>query len=277
MDQIIEPQPYTALMPYYPNLELSKSLCKISALTNRAEYEMVRRGYREANIYHMGSQNWDNQMGEIQEDGLCWLPIRRSYQYSGFSHKHFPANELGPNVMVYGVVARDIDVAKRFRDADLGVSNNGKCDHKIVGKYLGYPDCCVESFSKRFEKNFDPVFESALATEHEKIQDEHIKLSNFNSLLQVHLRYFGIRVIPWFPCEFNCEESGKKAKQWLDVIQTLDSKMSDFLIELLNKPSSWDLSLAQVIVKHPSFMGYVTSYYTKEHQVVEFIPLGEEN
>jgi hypothetical protein len=267
---IEDPYPFTAVLPRYPNFSLFNDLKKMSIVTNQAEYEMVKRGYRDANIYHLFSNDYDNQIDQIQKDGLFWRPIRRSKQYAGFSHKHFPSETLGPDTMAFGVVASDWDVATAFRDADLGVHRNGQCDHSLVGSYLGYPECCQKAFVQDFPESCDLIYEAAERTKHEVDQDGAIFIQDFNPLLQVHLRYFGIKIIPWFPCQYNCEESAKKAKQWFEVIKDIDSVIADKIINLLNKPSSWDLRLSQILITHPDFLGYCTSYYHPENKVVKF-------
>jgi hypothetical protein len=265
-----DPLPCTVLMPRYPNFNLNSLVQRISSITYRSEYEMVRRGFREANIFHLTPNNYDNQIDQIGKDKLVFRPIRRSKQYGGFSHKHFPSDKLDQNTMIFGVVAKDWDIATEFKDADLGINSGGFCDHKNIAKYLGYPECCAETFTEDFKTDFDPVYPSALRTEHITNCDGDIVINNFDPFLQTHLRYFGLKIIPWFPCSYTCEESSKRAKQWFSVIESLDENLSKQLKELIEKPSSWDLNLAQVVVKHPDFRGYCTSYYNPERRVIIF-------
>jgi hypothetical protein len=272
---IDEPQPYVAFMPRCPNFELFDISKKLSKITYQAEYEMVKRGYRDANIYHLMSNDYDNQIEQVFKDGLTFRPIRRVKQYNGFSHKHVPSKDLGPDTMVFGVVARDWDIATEFKNADLGIDRGNKCDHAQIGEYLGYPECCTDFFAKNFPESLDLVYESANNMIHNVDEDGAILLQDFNPLLQVHMRYFGLKVIPWFPCRYDCEESEKKAKQWFEVIKDLDSNLANKLLEMLAKPSSWDLNLAQILVEHPDFLGYCTSYYTEKKRIIKFNPRGE--
>ena len=272
--QITDPKPFSAFMAKYPDHGLVGLKRKIATLAYESEYEMVRQGKREANIFHLSPHNYDNEIAQIMRDKLAFLPMRRSLQYEGFSHTHFPTDRLGPDVMVFGVVARDLDIAEDFVKAELKL---GGCDHARMGGYLGYPDCCSAAFTENFKVNFDPVMPAALAMPHKKNLDGSISLSNFDPLIRSDLRYYGFKVIPWFPCRYNCEESSERAKVWLGVMRDLektkfgeDSGIVDKRVEILSLPATWDLNLGQVITTHPMFRGYVTSYYAPKRQVIHF-------
>src|SRR3990172_9519982 len=81
-------------------------------LSFEAEYQMVKKGFREASIFHMSPQNFDNQIQKITQDRLTFLPILRSKSYTGFSHKHFPVEMLDMNSFVFGVVTRELETAQ---------------------------------------------------------------------------------------------------------------------------------------------------------------------
>jgi hypothetical protein len=275
-EKVKDPFPYTALLPYYPNYALGKVVSNISKITYGVEYEMVKRGYREANIYHVFPESFDTQLEKIRKDGLTFIPLLRSKSYNGFSHSHFHVDKLGSGTMVYGVVAKDTEIANEFFLEHKNIESGGS--HKHTGDLLGYPECCSESFTEYFKKSGDPVYEVAQSSKHKIQKDGSLLITDFDPLLQIHLRYFGLKVIPWFPCSFNCEESSKRAKQWLSVIKDVDkeqngnTKLTEKLLELLNKPSSWDLNMAQAVIKHPDFYGYCASYYTPEKRIIEFNP-----
>lgn len=261
---IQEPFPFTAVLPKVGNSYLLRDLQNIRDLFHKTEYEMVKRGHRDADVYHLTPQNYDEEIDRIFRDGLIFRRILRSKAYSGFSHRHFPSETLGPDVMVYGVVAKDLDIANEFKAA-----HENKTDHVKIGQMLGYPDCCSRSFAKYFSKSFDPVYEPAKMMEH-KVVDGKLMPINADPMLYAHLRYFGPRVIPWFPCRYDCEESTEKAQIWLRVMRDLDAPVITRLIELLSRPSSWDLFNAQVVVKHPRFIGYSSSYYSPKRRIVKF-------
>src|SRR5690606_19898793 len=72
-------------------------------LHDRVEFEMVARGHRRAATLHLSPRYFEHQVEQIHKAGLVWLPIQRTRNYSGFSHKHFPTTGDDPNSSVYGV------------------------------------------------------------------------------------------------------------------------------------------------------------------------------
>jgi len=258
------PKPYTEVLVKYGKAFNHK----IGEFYFDVEYEMVKKGYRDANVFHLSPQNYDNEIDKIMEDGLVFKPIFRSEVYNGFSHTHFPTKSLGQNTMVYGVVAKNLKTAQLFKQYHLG----NYTEHKEIGKLLGYPDCCCESFTKYFNKSFDPVYEPAENTKGIKKVNNKITLpkKSFNEQLRVDLRYIGIRIIPFFPCSYDCVNAGKVAKTWLKVMYSLDEKITDEIIEYLEKPSVWSNLNGQVLVKHPDFLIMAGGYHDKEYKEVKF-------
>jgi len=268
---IKNPDPYTTILPLYnskhPNLihqlEEAKKVCI------NLEYEMVKRGYREANVYQLTPDNYDRQIEKIFRDKLVWLPINRVKKYNGYSHKHEFVENLSDDALVYGVIARDIETAEKFKKVQTSI------DHIETAKLLGYPECCSLFFDKVFSQDMDPIWSSAINTEGNYIKNKILYVPHYNLLLLQHLRYFAPRIISWFPCSFLCEESSKKSKIWFSVLEDINPEIASFIKEVLTvKGQIWDLHLAQVNVDLPGyFRGIVSSYYTPERRFIKF---GEE-
>jgi len=238
------------------------------AFFSKVEYEMVRSGKRDADVFHLSYHNYDNEIEKIIDDGMVFKPIVRSRVYNGFSHKHIPVDHLGPGIMVYGVVARDLDTATRFKNAHVGKNT----DHKSIGEMLGYPECCRTSFELNFKKSFDLVYESARATPGGIETDTHIELNTYNPLLRVDLRYAGIRVIPFFPCSYTCQEAASLSKIWVDTMYSIDPDMTDDIIRFLEKsPSRWSNLNGQVHVVHPDFEIMAGGYHDSSYREVRFL------
>lgn len=229
-------------------------LKEASAVSFEAEYQMVRNGLREANVFHMSPRNFDEQIEKITNDGLVFLPILRSKVYSGFSHRHYPVDRLDDNTFVFGVVAESLDTAKRFKDASLSG------DHVTQGLMLGYPECCTRFFTKVWKSgSLDPCYESFMNTS-----------GDVDPRLNVMLRYFGIKIIPFFPCSFNCERAIEVSGVWELVMKCIDPDITDFILSMLSKPLDWDLYKGIIEVDTPLFRGIVNGYYTEERKVIRW-------
>ncbi|TSA56113.1 DUF483 domain-containing protein [bacterium] len=261
-----EPVPFEEVLPVYGQADIRDLLHNLSQLHNLTSYEMVRRGHRLADVYHVHPRDFDTKLDRVAQDRLVFLPISRVAAYDGFSHKHEFVTELNEGAMVYGVVSSDLDTATAFKEAHFG----DRVDHEAIGHMLGYPDCCCKSFNEYWGKSCDPIYEIAENTAGCKVDDNKITITSGNPRLYSHLRYFGLRVIPWFPCSYECEESIELSGRWLSVMRDINPELTDKVLELMSMPSSWDLLNAQVLVKHPLFRGIATSYYTEDHKIVMF-------
>jgi len=240
---------------------------EIKGFFQEVEYEMVKQDKRECNVYHLKPSNYDVEIDKIFDDGLVFKSILRSKKYSGFSHSHFEVEELNDNSMVFGVVAKDLKTANKFKDYNLEQPIN----HIEIGKMLGYPECCCKAFENNFKISYDPIYETALNTKDTEKDDKGIIVKTYYPELRNDLRYAGVRIIPWFPCSFDCEESKKKSKVWLDMMYSLNEKLTEEILDLLSKPSTWSLLNSQIRVIHPDFQIQTSGYFDDEYKEVRFL------
>jgi hypothetical protein len=243
--------------------QFASILDRIHKVSYDAEYEMVKRGLRKANVYHMTPRNFDKEIEKITRDGLVYLPMVRSKMYNGFSHRHYPVNELDFNCFVYGVVAKDLETAQKFVDA----SNKG--DNVTQGELLGYPKCCCEAFQKNWnaQKVLDPCYEAALNTKHSKQIQNAVYLDG-NGLTNVMLRYFGVKVIPFFPCSYDCKEALEIAKVWQSVMETMDADATKTAVDMLNQPLTWSMYKQIIYINTPLYKGIVNGYECESPKTV---------
>jgi hypothetical protein len=233
----------------------AERLNTIRDLSLEAEYQMVKQGFREANVYHMSPQNFDKQIEKITRDKLTFLPILRSKTYSGFSHKHFPVDRLDMNSFVYGVVARDLDTAQKFVDA------SEKGDHITIGQLLGYPKCCCGTFSVNWtNKTLDPCYEAAIKTTGHTVDEMGVVHVKAHPYVNPMLRYFGAKIAPFFPCSFSCNEAIKVGEKWFNLMASINEEAAGTIKELLEQPISWSLHKGIIYVKTPIFKGIVNGY-----------------
>ncbi len=235
----------------------------IRNLSFEAEYQMVKEEFREANVFHMSPSNFDTQIQKITQDKLTFLPIMRNKMYSGFSHKQFPADKLDMNSFVYGIVAKDLETAEKF------VSASEKDDHLTIGQLLGYPKCCCEVFQENWvgKKILDPCYEAALRTNNSAKLYDTVSVVG-NGLINIMLRYFGVKVIPFFPCSYDCQEALKVAKVWFSLMQKMNNSVAKILSEILNQPLIWSLHKQIIYITTPQIKGIVNGYDWATRKVV---------
>ena len=229
-----------------------KLLQKMTRLAYWAEYESVRVGLREANVYHLSAGNFDKEVERVFLDGMVWLPILRSQTYAGYSHRHRPTKVIDKNTHVFGVVARDLETAEKYRAANTGI-----IDHTTIGEMLGYPVCCVEFFNENWPNGIvDMVFETSQNT-----NGEH------SPMLNTTLRYFGLKIIPHFSGRISCGDSIKFAEEWYGLMIEKDKQTAEGLLEVLSMPVKWSLNNYIIDVDHELFHGATNGYKSKYKEV----------
>jgi len=109
-------------------------------------------------------------------------------------------------------------------------------------------NCCREFFCKTFPRGeLDPVH----LVDSSKGQDP---------MLCISLRYFGLKIIPFFPCSFNCPKAKQFAEQWYKLMLEKDPFTAKGILELLTMPHKWSMVNAIIEVVTPLFIGICNGY-----------------
>jgi len=232
-----------------------KELKYLGELAAYAEFESVVRDIRKVNVFHLDPFDVDNQLRKIINKGLVYYPIFRIKRFSGFAHKHTFAEEIDRDTVIYGVIAKNIEDAKKFDEASRKIPS----DHTTIGKLLGYPECDIEFFNKYYHNpNYDLIPEIALNTKgvrvKEKIWDNGhsqiiIKVRGYpeNNIL---FRYCGIRIIPHFPHSFDCKEAREFGKKFFELMKEKDERIANLFYKILSDRIVWDAWKGVVEVRH---------------------------
>lgn len=105
-------------------------------------------------------------------------------------------------------------LAKAEKDAFLAKLSEKRDDVKILGKVLGYPDCCVDFYmghnKKQKEKQMDLIIPSCRA------------LKVFPFVNNYCLRYFDLSLLCHFPCSFDCRRSKAQGETFAALIRCYD-------------------------------------------------------
>jgi len=270
----IELDPFTRVYVKYPHSErkIREMLSRANKLTNLVEYETVKRGLRKCDVYHVYPERFDEQIQRVVMDGLVWLPILRSRSYSGFSHRHFPVNKLGPNTFVYGVVCRSLEDAKKFKEAH----RERNTDHVTIGRLLGYPECDIKFFVTVWgNRILDPVYEIAVNTETSEVDINDVEgITKYTVRVTGHpylnqlARYTSLRIATWFPHSYTCKDSIQVADKWFKLMKELDDETADWILDQLSQPMKWSLLYGVVEVDTPTLRIVAASYFTDHKKVV---------
>lgn len=166
------------------------------------------------------------------------------------------------------VVSHDPEILKKIKQAF------SRSQNELIGYYLGYPQCCINFICRRFKVgDWDPTFAIAVNTEGLSYHKNEVSTLGF-PYLNIILRYFGVRIIPWLPCSFSCKEAYKKAKIWYKTMVKNDDATANVILRLLSQPVTWTIKEKTIFVNHPNFIGVLqAASYSPRPQKITWQPL----
>ena len=266
-EEKIEIEPVTKKLYWNPKLrdEWEPRISKIRSLYAEAEKQTFLDGMRRVYVYHVNSGRFDASYKFLRENDLVFYPTNKSGAYSGFSHKHMPV-EAGKPYTLYGAAVRRDD--KEAGELFEKYSKSNPVNHVEIGRLLGYPGCCLDFFNETWNKtSIDTIYESATNTKDAVIEDNTVTVE-CHPYCNNMLRYFSARITPHLPCSMTCEDTIKWGKQWIEVMNKIDAEATEWVVELLSMPLTWNCYRGVAIIDTPIFRGVTNSDSAPEKKIV---------
>lgn len=107
-------------------------------------------------------------------------------------------------------------ISKDEKAAYLATLAEQTNNHRLLGKLLGYPDCCIDFFMNNFSKD-----------------NPNPQLTSTNPYTNINRRHEDKTILSHFPCSSDCKASITLAKSYLKEIESHDKKYADSLIASL--------------------------------------------
>lgn len=228
---------------------------------------------RKAAVIHIDNYNREKWLERLSELDLVFREIRYSEPYGGFSHKFYPTDKSDPNRITYSVIAQNNDIADKFKEAELEMG--GKERHEIVGKFLGFPECCRNFFNSEWidEGHTDPMYEISCNTDSAQVVDddpEDILVQEPHPYTNIMWRYFGWSFITHMPCSWDCEHSKEIGKARHEIMKEGGyEEASDKMKEWLADPFVWTGYHRLAHIRNQYLIGTsTTSNYWSKKRVV---------
>lgn len=238
-------------------------LKKARTLAHELEYQSVVHGLREANVAHVHHSRAKESVKKFLEDGLFWLPIRKTGIAGGFLHSH-PEPE-GNRWQYYGTVSRSREGALAFLEA------SEKGDHDKIGELLGYPKKSRDFFNKVWPKYYDPIWQiDGEVLEKEETEKGFRKTIMASPYANPALRYIGVKWVFHFPSSYSEPESIEYGKNFRDLAFKIDPESAKWLDELSRMPFSWDCCKGVAEINTPIFKTVVNSINCYPHYEIFF-------
>jgi len=240
--------------------EFGNILSEYETLMHKVEFLLIDKGIRKCDVEHIFPETLQQQLVLLDKAGYKYKALDQVKRFLGFSHYHQRPNGLFDS-MIFGVVG------KRNEDLEEFAKGYYAGDHRIQGRLLGYPDCCINAFIDSWsKKHFDPIVDIAERT---GVNNGEVR---GNPLLNVMLRYAGVRVIPFLPCTFTCKNAEKFAEHVLDIAKRENKSVLKKGLWLLSQKLEWSQVNGIIEVKVFNVMRIITAGYTSEPQKILFIP-----
>jgi hypothetical protein len=128
--------------------------------------------------------------------------------------------------------------------------------HDEIGRLLGYPICCRNSFLNRIQTidYMDPVWWIVDGTTPADSQTALVELRTYKPLTNIILRRMGIMAIFHVPCSFQCAASEVLAQQILQSVKNSGNESQiSVLKELFQWPMEWSGLHGIAEIKTPIF------------------------
>jgi len=246
-------QDFTRIIPKQGYEEWPNKLCKMNELFRQVEYQMVKKNFRQAAIIQVDPNNLQFFLEKTNKDHLIFTPLKKiSISNNGFSALA-KTPELGKPFMWTGCLTKNYQGGQQFKEAYF------KNDHKIIGKMLGYPSCCIDYFIRAFPIDPCPIW-----------IDLNGKAKGFPECNGM-LRYFGVLMTAHLSCSPTCEATKEIGKTWFKLMQEIDNNLADELYKLLASPITWNSYHGVVQIETPYFVGLNSALFVlKKPRIIDW-------
>jgi hypothetical protein len=230
------------------------------------EYETVRHGLRSclADSIHINSMS--AAMMDIVRMGLLFNPVRETPLTNGFASQHLPITDPH-NHAIYGAIAKDMKTMMNFVEAEEAE------DYQAIGKMLGYPQCCIDTFLSLWQSgHVDLTWDQAHANHQEEdINGKGYIRTKVNPVMNpIFKNSIRIGLFTHIPCSFHCEHTKKLTEDWVQLAKDLNRKADiENTMEILRMPVKWDALKGIASISTPVFKITTNSLSCVDRHVVE--------
>lgn len=222
-------------------------LARVADVWTEIEARTVAAGVRPCGLVTLPPGQFVSRARRWAKLGLSALPLEVGGRPRGSFPGH-PAEEGSEPPILFRLLVAGPRGPAEFLDA-LDAD-----DHREIGRLLGHPDCCHDSFRRAWVEQGleDTTWPMALATAGATGGDGRAVEVAGPPQANLLWRWLGVRAVPHLPCRFDCEATVALAERFLEVGRAAGyGQEVDWLLEVLAWPVEWSALHGIAEIKTP--------------------------
>lgn len=250
----------------------------------KIELLSVIEGTREAHLNFYTPEELERKREEYKEHGLIIIPLNKeANNRNGKYGNHSVPYTGGDNFIWRSIITRP-EHEQKWKDTWNDRSKNVYHGEYLIGRGLGYPDCCSRFFTRVWmqDSGIDTTWQQAVNTLAPFTNEEeytcklanytgtHVELPESTPIWASNLlRWAGMKIVTHLPCSFNCKESKRIALENLGLATKYGFGYEyNKLCEMLDWDIKWSAHVGVATIETPVFVINTATDITTEPYVV---------
>lgn len=245
----------------------------------------VIEGTREAHLNFYTPDELELKREELKSYGLIVVPLNKEANTrNGKYGNHSSPYTGGDNFLWRSIITRP-ENEQKWKDIWNVRSQNVFLGEYLIGRGLGYPECCSKFFTRVWmqDSGVDTTWQQAISTITPIQNDEEI----YTCILPNHetttvelpdttpiwasnlLRWAGLKLVTHLPCSFNCKESKRIALENLGLATKHGFGYEyNKLCQMLDWDITWTAHMGIATIETPVFVINTVTDITAEKYIV---------
>lgn len=247
-------------------IHYKNTITRIINAFNTVEYLNVVENVRDAHLTFIKPEDVENKTKFFSKYGLSIVLLDKEADTSGNYGNHSLPYVEGQRFTWRSIITKP-EFVNDWKDIwNVRETDVLKCEH-LIGRALGYPDCCAKQFTEIWMKRggIDTTWQQAACTvtNTSNYVDAERLMLDYNAICLPDntemwssnlLRWAGLKLVSHLPCSFNCKESKKIALQNI-AVATKNGFGDEYhkLCRMLDWEISWTAEFGVATIETPVF------------------------
>lgn len=269
-------------------LKYRELISNIVNVFNQIEYLSVVEGTRDAHLMFLKPDEVELTRKRFSKYGLDIVLLNKEgVSEEGYGNHSY--DYTGGDRFIWRSILTKPENINMWNEIWAAREKNIFHGEYLIGRALGYPDCCARSFTQIWIKSgyIDTTWQQALNTVYPTKQNEDIDINgewwNFTQTDTTHLelsedtpiwpsnllRWAGLKIVPHLPCSFDCKHSKRIAMENMAIATKYGyGDLYNKLYNMLDWDITWSAQYGIATIETPVFTITTVTDITTEKYVV---------